>query len=382
MADSSNSLMIPDHDAWHEDAGYSSTVAQALRSAYAAIKCRSGDTSSYETAWEHVYPRRHMAMCGQQRLHVYFVLALASAAFREYGDALDLGDNALLLAIDLGNEPAQIELLLQRARLDRAVLDFNNASDDLHTCIDIMNEGNHGAENWSGISRTTILSQLATSQFFLGQFTEAQTLVNQSREVALREPHDDLDLASAEWVQAYIYLLQRQPARALHHALGVWEVFSQAATPVSQDRIETFVALAALAEAESHHAGTDRNAFITLARPHLKCAEKLAQANYDSPGVGLAHLARAYYARLADSSIDRIALIESVIRLARRVDDPALLGQALTCLGDELEAREQTDAAINCYANALTVLTQCNISALGIPARRAIMLQHEMRPDP
>src|SRR5262249_26995857 len=134
-----------------------------------------------------------------------------------------------------------------------------------------------------------------------------------ARALAPNTPDGTFDVAFAEWVRAHIYRTTRQPQRALDHALGFYADYTREASATSIDRLEFFVTEVTLEWADQLPPGSDRDAILTLARPHLTRAEQLAIEADDLPGQALAQLAHAHFARLSNEDFDGMEAIEATI---------------------------------------------------------------------
>lgn len=370
------SLERPDALNWRDEPQYSPMVAKALRKAYSIIKGKNRQSGAYFEASLLLKPLRDTDMCIHQRMHIYFVFALGQAAYGSTEFALFWIDEALILAVALSEEGDQAELLFHRASLNRAALHLAEATADLRDCLALI-DVYHAHHNTDGSAdRLRVLPHLATYEYFITDFEMAEKHASESRKLALSIPNSTFEAASAEWVQANLYRLQRQPERALRPALQICEVYARESTPISYERAEIFVAQTALDFADVF-SGSDRDALLMLAAPHLERAEQIARETDDRPGQGLTKLMRAYSARLSAENRDRAADIEDVIQLARKLEDIALLAQAYTALGDEYASQGQQEPALACYNTTVEVISRSELPVLALPARRALLAARE-----
>ena len=230
-------------------------------------------------------------------------------------------------------------------------------------------------------ARLQTVAQLATYAYFAGQPLLAEGCIRETRTLAAQVPHEDFDLASAEWVQAHLYRTYGEPERALRHALSFYNDYIREASDVSRDRLEFFLAEAALDWADMLPPGTDSDALVSLSLPHLQSAERLARESVDNPGQGLAQLARARYDRLSGGgNMQRLAALEAVAQLGTELGDIAIVAQAYTALGDEFAARQESASSLTCYHTTLDVLKGSQVAVLANPARRALLKFQEMNP--
>ena len=375
-----SSLLQPDDPTWHEESNYSSKVAHSLTNAYRLIKVEGGHVDSYVSAAKMLKSWQNSRMSIRQRMHLYFIFALAQAACDNYQQALFWIDEALPLSLRLPEVGDQAELLFQRAGFNRAELALAEAQADMHDCLLII-ESYHAQLGTDGSADSLhVLPHLATYEYFTVDFEAAARHVKASRTLAAKVPNSTFEVAAAEWVQANLYRLRRQPERAFRPALQICETYARESTPVSQERAEVFVAQTSLELAELV-SGSDRNALLALALPHIERAEWLAIETADRPGQGLTTLMRAYYARLSAMGSNRVAAIEAVIQLAQDIEDIAVLAQAHSALGDEFTAQGEAESARTCYRKTIDVVSRSELPVLAIPARRALHAFEEFNAD-
>jgi len=373
-----SSLMQADDETWHGEPGYSPQMGRLLARAYALVKTGRGQVDAYLRAALELEPWRDAAMSPRQRMHLYFLFALAQTAARQYQLALFWIDEALLIAFALAADGDQAELLFHRATCHRAELLLREAAEDLRDYLAILDLAQDLLGTDDPAARVRVLPHLATYEYFSADFAAAEQHIATARTLIAQLPNSTFESAATEWVQADLDLLRGQPERALRPALAILEVYNREATPISQERAEIFVAHTALAFAATLPAGSDRNALLQLARPHLERAEWVSREAEDRPGQGLSQLERAQYARLSGATTDRVTSIEAVIRLAHEIEDVAVHAQAHTALGDEFAARGEFDAALTCYRETVDVLATSQVPVLAVPARRALHHAEEM----
>jgi len=372
------SLRWADLPKWHADPGYSAEVAEALIGAYILIKVGRGDVRAYLDAYACVSPIVRQSMSLHQRLHLTYLVALMHSAIGDYSHAVECIDTSLELAEELSDSGACVDLLYLRGSANRAVSRLREAADDYQTCIQLVN-----ALGEQTIVDTSLLldlvTQLAGFEFFLGRYDIVEQRLDEARILVPLSPTSTTAAATIEWVQALVHRLRGQPERALRRATAAAEVYIEHGISISAARIQTLVAdialdLAILLTRRQHN----REAMVALAMPYCELALRLTDDVHDEIGRGLALLTSVRCSRISGSNMDRIASIERVQRTAQRLGDTALLAQALTGLGEEFAARGEMESARACYRSVLSVLDGTDMPSLGLPARRALLLQQEM----
>jgi hypothetical protein len=116
-----------------------------------------------------------------------------------------------------------------------------------------------------------------------------------------------------------------------------------------------------------------RQAFATLAAPYARRALQLARETGDRIGALLARLAMLRANRMLGAAVSRIQAVETIVRAAKRAGDDAVLGRALTVLGEEFEAELSIDAACDCYQQAWRLLENHQLYAMALVPRRAFL---------
>lgn len=375
-------LLWPDWFTWRADPAYSPTVAAALRSGFAHIASADAPRINFLWACAEVASCKNATMAPPQHVRVCLLFARTHEVEGAYTDALAYVDRALDVAAHGPFNDDFTDLLLYRAKLERARGRYLIAASDLDACLGLLRGRARGDDTRIDPAlRLEILAQLADYEFFLGHLLTAARLVSQAQRLAPRVPHRRLDAASIAWVQAHLDRLRGYAWEAVHPMLRAESVYAHDAPPISRGRLAYFVAELALDSAARHSDGppaSHRSEPLRLARVHLDAAERLAQQANDRGGRGLVQLARVRYSRLYGGNSDRSARIVDVLRLARRIDDDALLAQAFTALGDELAYQGEHERALDCYRQTIGLMDGSEFPVLALPARRQLLLAREM----
>jgi tetratricopeptide (TPR) repeat protein len=375
-------LLWPDRSTWHADPAYSSTVARALRSGFSHIAAADAPRDNFLWACAEVAPCMNSTMAIPQRVRVFLLFARTLEVEGVYTDALSYVDRALDVAAHDPTSDDFTDLLLYHAKLERARGRYLIAASDLAACLGLLRNRAHGDEALIDPAlHLEILAQLADYEFFLGHLPAAARLVSQAQRLAPSAPHRRLDAASIAWVQAHLDRLRGRAWESVQPMLRVESIYAHEAPPISRGRLAYFVAELALDVAARRADGplaAYRAEFLRLARVHLDSAERLAHEANDRGGRGLVQLARVRYSRLYGGNSNRSARIVDVLRLARRLDDDALLAQAFTALGDELAYQGEHERALDCYRQTIGLMDGSDFPVLALPARRRLLLAREM----
>jgi hypothetical protein len=108
------------------------------------------------------------------------------------------------------------------------------------------------------------------------------------------------------------------------------------------------------------------------AQSFIDTAMTLLSTDRDEIGMTLISLTDVRLSRLLGRQEDRIARIHTIATRGLCLDDEAILGQAMTSLGDELAARGECEHALHRYHDVRHILDGSDIPALGIWALRGM----------
>lgn len=375
------SLRVADHASWRSSPDYSPDAARALRQAYAHLRSERRHLRGYVLAYASVRPYLKRPMARHQHARVAYVMALAHAAAADYTDAIAWIDEALALTYMLDMPGSRVDLLYLRGQCARALLRFRDSAASHRQALGIFRELTRRGELVDTPLEIEILIQLAGTEFFLGEYATVQRRLDEARAIRRRMPVDPVTGVTIEWMEAHLYRWSRQPERALRPASAAAEVYTESGSPASAARIQTFTADVLLDFAASLPYGTARDAQIFAAGEHVALAQALAEEASDEAAIGLTLLSDIRHSRMAGDNVARLALAEEVAHLARRIEDNALLAQALTTIGDELAALGRHDAALSSYARVLDTLEGSEVPALAVWAQSALHHAREQRDD-
>jgi tetratricopeptide (TPR) repeat protein len=321
----------------------------------------------------------------QQRLHVVYVLAMAYSAAEFFDPAVGCLDEALELALRLGDGGARPDLLYLRGSILRRRWCYREAAANFASCLQELG-ARDGDQAAIAVSSTTlrleVLLILAGIEFLLGSHDNCRNHLSDaahSLSDGNQQPGAD---GTLHWITALEERLRGHLEHALAHATAACEIYSALDLPTSTGRIQVVVAEIIMDITDCVPQGSYLDRHIEEARAHINKALSETQSVADRSGVGLAVLARTRLSRLCrpsgDDASSRVSSIESVIGTAKELRDSALLCQAYTVLADELSARHETQASANLYRQAIRVAEMGDVIALATSARRALLQREEM----
>jgi tetratricopeptide (TPR) repeat protein len=369
------SLRLPDHPDWHADSHYSPGVADALKTAYRQLRQASWQARAFVDAFAVVHPFLGACMARQQRLRVFYVMGLASAAIGDYDSALAWLDEAVLLAHQLCDAGALVDLLYARGAALRGLNRYGEAADDYADCLALFRAEKLVDTPLGPAIELDLLAHLGGFTFYSGQYDVAERLLHEARARMLLAPQADsspLTLATLNWIQALLYRWRNQPDLALNPAQVAADVYIEAGPPGSASRMWASLADVELDLGERLPDGTAHQQHIARARQHLHLATSLAAEAHDKIGQEFVRVRCIRLDRLARSNQSQLLRIEHVLRAAHRLHDEAVLADALTALGDELAAQGQVASAIDQYRQVIGLLDGSQVTAMGVWARRAL----------
>ncbi len=379
-------LLRSDHPTWRRDSFYSQPAARMLETAFGRIAVTDASPDEFLRACGLVAPWLDAEVAARQRVRVLLLFARTHEIDDEYADALRYVERALETGVRSHSYDDVIDLLIYHAKLERALCQYDIATDDLYACLELLHE--HAPDNAVSLDPSLeleLLAQLADYEFYLGHFQTAEQLAHEALSIAPQAPHRRIDAASAARTQANLDRVRGYSREALPTMRHVAMIYSDVPAPaISRGRLEYLVAEFEMDVAENIPAGpaaAQRTQPLKLARNRLDMADELTITSDDSSGRGLVALGRVRYSRLRGTNSDRVAKIEKVMRLAQRLDDHVLLAQAFTALGDELASQGVQERALSCYRQTLGILDGSQVAALGVLARRRLLVAREMAPD-
>lgn len=361
-----------DVDIWHSLPGYSPQAARCLERAYTHLARRRNQVADYLHAANTVAPCIALSMADPQRLRIYYVEALAHAAANQDREALEWIDEAIELAIALDDRSALAALLYLRGAENASGLRYGDAADDYDESRTLLRDHSTEEEPYDVATELHLTTQQAGARFLLGQYERTEQLLDEARGLIPLVPDRLLDVMAVPWMEAHLHRWRGAPENALRPALAAAAAYATGESTASAARIQVVVADIILDLAAVMPSGTDRDALLAMARPHVALALHHARGSDDAPGVVLGDLANVRVARLQGTAVDRLGIVEHQEQVARGLGDHALLAQACTARGDELAARSEEEAARGSYRQALAILDGSDMPALAVWAWRGL----------
>jgi tetratricopeptide (TPR) repeat protein len=367
-----SSLNHPDLPTWHDLPDYSPLAAACLVRAYARIAGGGDQVAPYLRAANEVIPCLAKPIATPQRLRVLYVAARAYAADGQGEQALNWTDGAIDLALNLDDWSALVALLYLRGALNGMLLRCFEGAADYEESRSLLRERAAEGEprDFAFDLHLTVLQ--ANLCYFTGKYAAAEVLLEEARGLVPLCPSEERERATIAWVEANLFRLRGSPELALRPALAAAEVFTKDGPANSAARIQILAAEVSLDLASTLSEGSDRNALIGLARPHISKALQLVDGTNDVPAEILARLAEVRSLRLEGADVPRLVMLETQLPAVRSLGDNALLGQVYTAMGDEVASQGELEAARSCYRQALQVLDRTELQSLGTWARRAL----------
>ncbi len=387
-----SSLDWPDHPLWYDEMDYSYDVASRLTRAYTCLRQveqSAAHRDEYLMVFAHARNCQGRAMSLRQLMLVHYLLGLVNVRLDgDYSAAFEHFSEALVIAEQIRDLTSTVKLAQLAGYATRAMSNCVVAVNCYVYALDVLRTLPHrqpGRPVAPSFEADLLLS-LVGNEFALGQYVRAQSHVEEARSLLASLPPGGLHGARLDSFDSLLLRWQGRPELALEVARRANATYAgqemSPSTRLSFDRQSAVAADIALDLAEARQAdgyGSDYRQYVAIARPHMMTALQLAREIQDIPGWGLAELTRVRYERVAGYAADgRVAAIENVIRLARRLQDVPLLGQAQTALGHELAWVGSAEQSRTRYRKALDVLTNSEVPAMGVWARRALLRHSEM----
>jgi tetratricopeptide (TPR) repeat protein len=294
---------------------------------------------------------------------------------------------AIALAKDLGETRARIDLLMQRAYVNRYINQIPDAVADLRECLEAFEELKRRGE-WipeDTSKALTVSVRLATLEFAIGEIAASQESLQRAEEL-LAQVGEHLDSqARLAWLRALVARWGGDYQQALVEAIAAVGYYQQMHDPEMLSRIEgmTGEILLDLAEQSRAHGDTEACAdYLAHAEGYIQRAIQIAVASDYQASECMARIIRTRLLRLQGAPGDRTLLLEELANMAKQHRDMALVCKAYTAIGQECEAVGKNDEAKEWYRRAIAALKESKAVVDTIWAQRALWrLEGEMTSD-
>lgn len=380
----SSPWFIPDAKQWRTEEDYNPEVVDALNCVARKLAQDGGVESNILDC---VSPVIGASMSKSQRLRVLYVVCLCLAAEDPPDAALPPLREAIALAKELGEDRARIDLLIQRAYVNRYINQVPEGIDNLRECVEAFGELKRRGE-WipeDTIKALTIGVRLATLEFIVGEVEASRGSLKQAEDLLAQVgAHLDSE-ARLAWLRALVARWSGDYQQALIEAVSAVGYYQQMRDPEMLSRIEGLTGEILLDLAEQSRAYGDEGAcaeYLMRAELYIQRAIQIAVASDYQGSEYAARIIRARLLRLQRTPGDRTLLLEELANVAKQHRDMALVCKAYTAIGQECEAAGKPDEAKEWYRRAIAALKESKALADTVWAQRALWrLEGEMDPD-
>ncbi|HEX3272851.1 MAG TPA: hypothetical protein VHR15_19565 [Ktedonobacterales bacterium] len=380
----SSPWFIPDAKQWRTEEDYNPEVVDALNCVARKLAQDGGVESNILDC---VSPVIGASMSKSQRLRVLYVVCLCLAAEDPPDAALPPLREAIALAKELGEDRARIDLLIQRAYVNRYINQVPEGIDNLRECVEAFGELKRRGE-WvpeDTIKALTIGVRLATLEFIVGEVEASRGSLKQAEDLLAQVgAHLDSE-ARLAWLRALVARWSGDYQQALVEAVSAVGYYQQMRDPEMLSRIEGLTGEILLDLAEQSRAYGDEGAcaeYLMRAELYIQRAIQIAVASDYQGSEYAARIIRARLLRLQRTPGDRTLLLEELANVAKQHRDMALVCKAYTAIGQECEAAGKPDEAKEWYRRAIAALKESKALADTVWAQRALWrLEGEMDPD-
>jgi len=370
-----NILHVPHRPEESGDAGFSMGVADALTEAYRHVGHVGGRFPGRRKAEAILGPLEHAPKSARQAMRVLYVLGGTRAARGEFTLALERLVAAYNLAAELDEPLAAAELAHLCGSLYTRRHEYSHAYDYHSLCVAAVRAAAIGPGSLDHEIEASGLIGQAGCDFIAARYDECQRRIDEARRILGRAP-EVVTAAVIEWLQAGLQRWRGEPERAVRTAMAAAEALAIGRVGAWHARILHVVAASALDLAETYGAqppALARRAWLRMARSFQGRALQIARRLREGGIEGHALLARARWERLRGAGTDNSELIREVIARADSLDDPILLAEARTALGDERAALGDLDGAAEAYREVVAFVRERDVPAMGVRARRALV---------
>ena len=381
-----SSLDVPDKLSEHDELHHNPAVACLLGHAYSCLRQAAHAEKAYTEAYGFAEACFPLAMSDRQRMRVHYAFGSALLGLEHFREGITSLNEAIEYAARLPDPGAYAELAYLAAAASGRVFSYLAATEYGMIAYGVLRSLATDGMTVDADLEIDVLVGLAGSEFALARYAAAAQHLTLARQLTGSSSHQSLSVASIAWMEALLHRWRGQPELALHLAMAVTDIYAQIAQSptsiLSIGRVSGIVSEVALDLAQSLPSGdfpSARASYLQLADPYVKHALHIAKETSDRPGLSLAMLTQARYDGVAGHNVNRIDVIEAVIKQAQQENDIALLAQAYTGLAREYTVLGHTEAALNCYRRSLDTVAGTDVQAVGAFAWRSLLFASEMQ---
>jgi tetratricopeptide (TPR) repeat protein len=351
-----------------------SLVTAALQVAYAALAA-----GKYDAAERAITPMLDAVMSVRQRLRMDYMRAQIAAAHKQHEAAVDILEDTVDRVENLDAPDAYAELaFLLASQLDRLER-WDLGAEAATAALNAWRSRPHldGPSDPLDVAfEIDIRDSLACELFSLGQLDEAAHQLSMAYSMTPSTPRSVMRGARLQWTLALVERWRGHPQLARQHVQAAFEGYLAERDACELPRLQIVIADIALdltAAIPAASAFESRDVALGGAGRHLVQAVAETSANGDAYSHGRALLTYARYQRLANANSDRLAIIESVLATANRLNSNVMVANVYAELADELAHSGQRDAALAYYGKALEGYAQGHAPGLNVWAKRGLV---------
>jgi tetratricopeptide (TPR) repeat protein len=325
-------------------------------------------------------------MSKRQLMRVHYLFGTASLGLSEQHEGLIQLNEAIERASELPDSGAYAELAYLAAEASSKMCCYSSAVDYAKIALGILRFLAAGSGSVDPEFEVNVLICLAASEFCLALYTSAEDHLQQARCLTCLLDQNVGPLAATSIIQSLLLRWRGQSELGLHYALAATDSFSRmpecSPSQLVLGRascVVTDLAVDLAGSFPSPPASSACTAYVELARPYIKQALRMARQTNDAGGLQVALLVQARFDSVSDRKLNRVRTVERVIQHALKNSDKVLQTQGFTVLGREFTGLGRQEEALHCYRRALDAVAGTDAPAMGVFARRGLLIAQEMQ---
>lgn len=368
---------------WRHEPGFSEEFLVDVKQAFDYLE--SATNNSYGNIFAATLMMRYRAqsLSIRQRLLSEYVLGLAHHTDGDLTQALTHLETAADIADFLEDDNAKAAIGYRAALIYHYLSEFALARSLYNDSLTILQAVEPTRDGVNTAKEIELLLRIAGLDCELANFARAETAASDARYLLLTTNSSktkEADYARLTWIDALVANWRGRFDQALklarttavtYEQLGMYQLAGRAhglAAELALDFVDRLTH-----ESQNEHCAV----LVHDARPDAMTAIAHARVTNDPVGRQLGYLALQRCRRMHGPTQDGIAVVERVIRQAKRLDDPAVLGRAYTALGDELVCQGQREAARPFYSSATHIFEEFELLGILSWSRRRLYESYE-----